>query len=37
MFRRELEKILKDPGLSERLRADLQKIGQAAPAPASAQ
>jgi len=30
-FRRELEKILKDPTLSERLRADLQGIGQAAP------
>ncbi|RZT30859.1 type VI secretion system contractile sheath small subunit [Cupriavidus agavae] len=26
-FRRELEKILKDPALSDRLRADLQKIG----------
>jgi len=26
MFRRELEKILKDPALSEKLRADLQKI-----------
>lgn len=37
MFRRELEKILKDPGLSERLRADLQKIGEAAPASPSAQ
>ncbi|MFL9903867.1 type VI secretion system contractile sheath small subunit [Paraburkholderia fungorum] len=31
MFRRELEKILKDPALSERLRSDLQKIGEAAP------
>ena len=31
MFRRELEKILKDPGLSERLRADLKKIGETAP------
>jgi len=31
MFRRELEKILKDPGLSDRLRADLQKIGESAP------
>lgn len=30
-FRRELEKILKDPALSEGLRADLQKIGSAAP------
>ncbi|CAG9182367.1 hypothetical protein LMG23992_04721 [Cupriavidus laharis] len=37
MFRRELEKILKDPGLSEQLRADLQKIGEAAPASPSAQ
>lgn len=37
MFRRELEKILKDPALSERLRADLQKIGQATPASLSAQ
>ncbi len=37
MFRRELEKILKDPGLSERLRADLQKIGEAAPISQSAQ
>ncbi|EKZ99511.1 hypothetical protein D769_09844 [Cupriavidus sp. HMR-1] len=37
MFRRELEKILKDPGLSERLRADLQKISEAAPASQSAQ
>ncbi|MGQ7933542.1 type VI secretion system contractile sheath small subunit [Paraburkholderia sp. D1E] len=38
MFRRELEKILKDPALSERLRNDLQKIGEAAPsAPQSAQ
>ena len=34
MFRRELEKILKDPGLSERLRADLQKIGESAPSAA---
>jgi len=31
MFRRELEKILKDPTLSDRLRADLQKIGENAP------
>lgn len=31
MFRRELEKILKDPSLSERLRADLQRIGENAP------
>jgi type VI secretion system protein ImpB len=31
-FRRELEKILKDPALSERLRADLEKIGATAPA-----
>ncbi|PRY06558.1 type VI secretion system contractile sheath small subunit [Paraburkholderia sp. BL25I1N1] len=31
MFRRELEKILRDPGLSDRLRADLQKIGETAP------
>jgi type VI secretion system protein ImpB len=31
MFRRELEKILKDPALSDRLRADLQKIGEATP------
>ena len=31
MFRRELEKILKDPALSERLRADLQQIGETAP------
>ncbi|WP_019450054.1 type VI secretion system contractile sheath small subunit [Cupriavidus sp. BIS7] len=31
MFRRELEKILKDPALSERLRADLQRIGENAP------
>lgn len=30
-FRRELEKILKDPKLSDRLRADLQKIGETAP------
>ncbi|WP_454742936.1 type VI secretion system contractile sheath small subunit [Cupriavidus necator] len=37
MFRRELEKILKDPALSERLRADLQKIGEAAPATPSVQ
>ncbi|WP_420997236.1 type VI secretion system contractile sheath small subunit [Cupriavidus sp. 30B13] len=37
MFRRELEKILKDPALSERLRADLQNIGHAAPASPSAQ
>lgn len=38
MFRRELEKILKDPALSERLRNDLQKISEAAPsAPQSAQ
>ncbi|AQV93824.1 type VI secretion system-associated protein [Cupriavidus necator] len=36
MFRRELEKILKDPALSERLRTDLQEIGQAAPASPSA-
>lgn len=27
-FRRELEKILKDPQLSDRLRSDLQKIGE---------
>jgi type VI secretion system protein ImpB len=31
-FRRELEKILKNPALSERLRADLEKIGATAPA-----
>jgi len=31
MFRRELEKILKDPALSERLRADLQRIGENTP------
>ncbi len=31
MFRRELEKILRDPSLSERLRADLQKIGENTP------
>lgn len=37
MFRRELEKILKDPALSERLRADLQRIGQTAPASPSVQ
>ncbi|WP_354685093.1 type VI secretion system contractile sheath small subunit [Cupriavidus necator] len=37
MFRRELEKILRDPALSERLRADLQKIGNAAPAIPSVQ
>lgn len=30
-FRRELEKILKDPTLSDRLRADLQGIDQATP------
>jgi type VI secretion system protein ImpB len=30
-FRRELEKILKDPMLSDRLRADLQKIGETTP------
>jgi len=30
-FRRELEKILRDPALSEGLRTDLQKIGGAAP------
>lgn len=30
-FRRELEKILKDPDLSERLRADLQGISQDNP------
>lgn len=35
MFRRELEKILKDPALSQRLRDDLQKIGDASPASAS--
>jgi len=32
MFRRELEKILKDPALSEGLRSDLQKIGGPAAA-----
>ncbi|WP_020205598.1 MULTISPECIES: type VI secretion system contractile sheath small subunit [Cupriavidus] len=37
MFRRELEKILKDPALSERLRTDLQNIGHAAPASPSVQ
>ncbi|MFS8980302.1 type VI secretion system contractile sheath small subunit [Cupriavidus necator] len=37
MFRRELERILKDPALSERLRADLQKIGEAAPGTPSVQ
>ena len=31
MFRRELEKIIKDPALSEKLRADLQKIGSYTP------
>jgi type VI secretion system protein ImpB len=31
MFRRELEKIIKDPALSEKLRADLQKIGGYTP------
>ena len=31
MVRRELEKILRDPSLSERLRADLQKIGENTP------
>lgn len=30
-FRRELEKILKDSTLSDRLRADLQKIGETTP------
>lgn len=30
-FRRELEKILRDPALSERLRTDLQKVGESAP------
>ncbi|PCE27321.1 type VI secretion system-associated protein [Paraburkholderia acidicola] len=30
-FRRELEKILKDPMLSGRLRTDLQKISESAP------
>jgi len=35
MFRRELEKILKDPALSQRLRDDLQKIGNASHASAS--
>ena len=30
-FRRELEKILKDPTLSDRLRSDLQKIGETTP------
>jgi len=35
-FRRELEKILKDPALSERLRTDLQKIGEATPSAPSA-
>jgi len=30
-FRRELEKILRDPTLSERLRADLQQIGESTP------
>ena len=33
-FRRELEKILRDPALSERLRTDLQKVGESAPQPA---
>ncbi len=33
-FRRELEKILKDSTLSDRLRSDLQKIGETTP-PAS--
>jgi type VI secretion system protein ImpB len=31
MFRRELEKIIKDPALSDRLRADLKKIVESAP------
>lgn len=31
-FRRELEKILKNPALSDRLRTDLQQIGESAPA-----
>jgi type VI secretion system protein ImpB len=35
MFRRELEKILKDPALSQRLRDDLRKIGNASHASAS--
>ena len=30
-FRRELEKILKNPTLSDRLRSDLQKIGEVTP------
>ncbi|MDQ7977248.1 type VI secretion system contractile sheath small subunit [Paraburkholderia sp. SARCC-3016] len=30
-FRRELEKILKNPDLSERLRIDLKKIGESEP------
>jgi len=30
-FRRELEKILKDPALSDGLRADLEKISGASP------
>lgn len=30
-FRRELEKILKDPTLSDRLRSDLQNIGETTP------
>jgi type VI secretion system protein ImpB len=33
-FRRELEKILKNPALSDRLRTDLQKIGEATPSAA---
>jgi type VI secretion system protein ImpB len=37
MFRRELEKILKDPELSKRLRFDLQKIEETTPALLSAQ
>lgn len=32
-FRRELEKILKDPTLSDRLRSDLQKIGETSAQP----
>jgi len=36
MFRRELEKILKDPALSDSLRTDLKKIGETTPSMPSA-
>lgn len=36
-FRRELEKILRDPDLSQRLRSDLKQIGHTAPSSPTAQ